>query len=34
MYNTAITRIDFVEHDRALLRYVNRVAHLPPEMVS
>ena len=33
-YNTAITRIDFVERERLLVRYLNRIAHLPPEMVS
>jgi broad specificity phosphatase PhoE len=33
-YNTAITRIDFIERERLLVRYLNRIAHLPPEMVS
>ncbi|MBL8147967.1 MAG: histidine phosphatase family protein [Anaerolineae bacterium] len=33
-YNTAITRIDFVERERLLVRYLNRTAHLPPEKVS
>jgi broad specificity phosphatase PhoE len=33
-YNTAITRIDFVDRHRLMVRYLNRVAHLPPEMVS
>ncbi|MEP7292807.1 MAG: histidine phosphatase family protein [Chloroflexota bacterium] len=32
-YNTAITRLDFHE-EYALLRYTNRVDHLPPEMIS
>lgn len=32
-YNTAITRIDF-RGEHMLIRYVNRVDHLPPEMVS
>lgn len=32
-YNTAITRIDF-QHDYLLVRYVNRVDHLPAEMIS
>jgi len=32
--NTAITRIDFKESGRLALRYVNRTAHLPSEMVS
>jgi 2,3-bisphosphoglycerate-dependent phosphoglycerate mutase len=34
MYNTGITRIDFVDNDRLVLRYVNRVTHLPPDMIS
>lgn len=34
MYNTGITRIDFVDHDRLVLRYVNRTMHLPPDMIS
>lgn len=33
-YNTAITRIDFTERERLLVRYLNRVAHLPPDKVS
>ena len=33
-YNTAITRIDFVERERLLVRYLNRVAHLPPDKIS
>jgi broad specificity phosphatase PhoE len=34
-YNTAITRIDFSgDKDRLLVRYVNRTAHLPNELVS
>lgn len=33
-YNTAITRIDFVERERLLLRYSNRTAHLPVDKVS
>ncbi|MBE2183604.1 MAG: histidine phosphatase family protein [Anaerolineae bacterium] len=33
-YNTGITRIDFVENERLLLRYVNRVPHLTPDMIS
>ena len=33
-YNTGITRIDFVERDRLLVRYLNRTAHLPPDKVS
>lgn len=32
-YNTAITRIDF-RGEHMLIRYVNRVDHLPQEMVS
>ena len=33
-YNTAITRIDFTERERLLVRYLNRVAHPPPDKVS
>ncbi|KXK19482.1 MAG: phosphoglycerate mutase family protein [Chloroflexi bacterium OLB15] len=33
-YNTGITRIDFVEKERLLLRYINRVPHLTPDMIS
>ncbi len=33
-YNTAITRVDFVEHDVVIIRYVNRVTHLPPELIT
>ncbi len=33
-YNTAITRIDFMEDETLLLRYTNRTMHLPPEMFS
>jgi broad specificity phosphatase PhoE len=32
-YNTAITRLDF-QGEHMLFRYVNRVDHLPPEMIS
>jgi len=32
-YNTAITRLDF-QGEHLLFRYVNRVDHLPPEMIS
>ena len=32
-YNTAITRIDY-EAGRPALRYSNRVAHLPPDLVT
>ncbi len=32
--NTAITCIDFAQHDTLFLRYLNRTAHLPPEMIS
>ncbi len=32
-YNTAITRID-IQEKHLLLRYVNRIDHLPPEMIS
>ena len=34
-YNTAITRIDFAsDRDRLLIRYMNRVDHLPPELIT
>lgn len=33
-YNTAITRIDFLERDRLLLRFLNRTAHLPARLVT
>jgi broad specificity phosphatase PhoE len=33
-YNTAISRIDFREDGRLNVRYLNRVDHLPPELVS
>jgi broad specificity phosphatase PhoE len=32
--NTAITCIDFAQHDTLYLRYQNRTYHLPPEMIS
>ncbi|MBL8132513.1 MAG: histidine phosphatase family protein [Anaerolineae bacterium] len=33
-YNTSITRIDITERDRVVVRYLNRVDHLPAEMIS
>ncbi len=33
-YNTAVTRLDFREDGRLGLRFINRVDHLPPELVS
>lgn len=33
-YNTAVTQVDFVRPDFILLRYVNRVTHLPPHLVT
>ena len=33
-YNTAITRVDFDEENHLHLRYLNRVEHLPPELIS
>ncbi|MEZ4668626.1 MAG: histidine phosphatase family protein [Anaerolineae bacterium] len=33
-YNTAITRLDFSPDGHVKLRYLNRIAHLPPDMVS
>jgi broad specificity phosphatase PhoE len=33
-FNTAITRVDFREDGGLSLRYLNRVNHLPPELIS
>jgi broad specificity phosphatase PhoE len=33
-YNTAITRIDFLQDEYLILRYLNRIQHLPPELIS
>jgi 2,3-bisphosphoglycerate-dependent phosphoglycerate mutase len=33
-YNTAITRLDIMGDGTIFLRYLNRVQHLPPEMIS
>jgi broad specificity phosphatase PhoE len=33
-YNTAITRVDFDESERLHLRFMNRVDHLPLELIS
>jgi 2,3-bisphosphoglycerate-dependent phosphoglycerate mutase len=33
-YNTAISRIEFRDDGRLSVRYMNRVDHLPPELVS
>jgi broad specificity phosphatase PhoE len=33
-YNTAITRIDFYDNGTLGLRYLNRVNHLPPELIT
>ncbi len=33
-YNTAISRIDFLDDDRRVLRYTNRTLHLEPEAVT
>jgi 2,3-bisphosphoglycerate-dependent phosphoglycerate mutase/probable phosphoglycerate mutase len=32
--NTAITCVDFAEHDIVYIRFQNRTAHLPPDMIS
>ncbi len=32
--NTGITRVDFLDGDRLLVRYINRVDHLKPELIS
>ena len=33
-YNTGITRLDLLEDGRVVVRYVNRVTHLTPEVVT
>jgi len=33
-YNTGFTRIDFLDGERLLLRFVNRGTHLPRELIS
>lgn len=33
-YNTAITRLDLIEDGVVILRYANRVTHLPAELVT
>jgi len=33
-YNTAITRIDFTDKDRLIVRYINRVDHLSPDLIT
>lgn len=33
-YNTAITRLDFMPDGYLFMRYLNRIQHLPPEMVT
>lgn len=33
-YNTAITRIDFHDNGALGMRYLNRVNHLPPELIT
>ncbi len=33
-YNSAITRVDFLEDGKTVLRYTNRVNHLKPELTS
>lgn len=33
-YNTAITRINFMDNGYRIIRFANRVQHLPPEMVT
>ena len=34
LYNTSVTRLDFTPEGRILFRYMNRVDHLPPELVT
>jgi broad specificity phosphatase PhoE len=33
-YNTGITRLDFMPNGSLFLRYLNRVQHLPPDLIS
>jgi 2,3-bisphosphoglycerate-dependent phosphoglycerate mutase len=33
-YNTAITRFDFMDGDRVLMRYLNRTEHLPRHLIT
>ncbi len=33
-YNTAITRLDLTERERVIIRYMNRVDHLPADLIS
>lgn len=33
-YNTGITRLDFMDKDRVLIRFGNRTAHLTPDQLS
>ena len=33
-FNTAITRVDFISDNRLDIRYINRIPHLPQELVS
>jgi broad specificity phosphatase PhoE len=33
-YNTAITRLDFMPNGTLMLRYLNRVQHLTPDLIS
>jgi hypothetical protein len=33
-YNTAITRVDFIDKHRLRLRFTNRVDHLTAELLS
>lgn len=33
-YNCAITRLDFDDTGRFLIRYLNRVEHLPPDLIT
>jgi broad specificity phosphatase PhoE len=33
-YNTAITRVDILRDGRIIVRYINRIHHLPPELIT
>lgn len=33
-YNTGITRLDFSDGEKVMVRYMNRIDHLPPNLIS
>ncbi|MBE0690738.1 MAG: histidine phosphatase family protein [Anaerolineae bacterium] len=34
LYNASITRLDFLDETRILVRYINRIDHMPAELMS